>query len=67
MLKAAGIGGSLLVAIALLIAFLKSAIAFIGFITIAIKILIVIVFIAVFVGVAFLVFNGIKNSRRKSD
>ena len=56
-----------MVAIALIIAFLKSAIAFIGFLTMAVKILIVLVFVVVIVGVGFLILNGVRNSRSKRD
>ena len=63
--KAAGIGSSLLVVITLLIVLLKSLIAFVGFLTGALKILIVLVFIAVIVGVGFLILKGIAEKRRK--
>ncbi len=66
-LKAAGIGGSLLALIAIIILFFKSLIAFIGFITGAIKVLIVVLFLILIVGVGFLVFRGISNSRRAKD
>jgi hypothetical protein len=64
-LKAAGIGGSILVILALIIAFLKQIIAFIGFLTFAIKILVVVVFIAVFIGVGLMVLRAF-NDRRKA-
>jgi hypothetical protein len=63
--KAAGIGSSLLVVITLLIVLLKSLIAFVGFLTGALKILIVLVFIGVIVGVGFLILKGIAEKRRK--
>ena len=63
--KAAGIGSSLLVVITLLIVLLKSLIAFVGFLTGALKILIVLVFLAVIVGVGFLILKGIAEKRRK--
>ncbi len=66
-LKAAGIGGSLLALIAVIILFLKSIIAFIGFLTGAIKILIVLVFVLLILGVGFAVFRGISNSRRGKE
>ncbi len=63
-IKAAGIGGSILVLIALAIALLKQLITFVGFITVAIKALIVIVFIAVFVGVGYLIYKSLKENRK---
>ena len=63
--KAAGIGSSLLVVITLLIVLLKSLIAFVGFLTGALKILIVLVFLAVIIGVGFLILKGIAEKRRK--
>ena len=63
--KAAGIGSSLLVVITLLIVLLKSLIAFVGFLTGALKILIVLVFLALIVGVGFLILKGIAEKRRK--
>lgn len=66
-MKATGIGGSILVIIALVIALLKSLISFVGFITFAFKILIVLAFVAVIVGVGFLVLKGISEKRRKKE
>ena len=66
-MKAAGIGGSLLVVIALVIALLKSLITFVGFLTFAFKILIVLVFIAVILGVGFLILKGISEKRRRKE
>jgi len=66
-MKATGIGGSLLVIIALVIALLKSLISFVGFITFAFKILIVLAFVAVIVGVGFLILRGISEKRRSKD
>ena len=56
--------GSILAFIALVITFIKSLTAFIGFLTTAIQILIVLVFIAVFAGVGFLIYRGWQNSRK---
>jgi hypothetical protein len=64
MLKAAGVGGSILVIIALFIALLKALIALVAFVGLAIKIIIVIAFVALFAGVAFMIFRGWQNSRR---
>ena len=66
-LKAAGIGGSLLALIAVIIVFLKSIIAFIGFMTGAIKILIVLLFVVLFLAVGLLVLRGFREARRKKD
>lgn len=66
-MRAAGIGGSLLAVIALVIVLLKSLIAFVGFLTFAFKILIVLVFVAVIVGVGFLVLKGISEKRRSKN
>ena len=65
MLKAAGVGGSILVMIALVITLLKALVGFVGFISLAIKIVIVLAFLAVFAGVGFLIFRGYQNSRRR--
>ena len=65
MLKAAGIGGSILVIIALVIALLKTLIAFVGFISLAAKIIIILAFLFVFASVGFLIFRGWQNSRRR--
>ena len=66
-LRAAGWGGSLLVIIALVITLLKQLITFIGFITFAFKIIIVLAFIAVIGTVGFLVLKGFQNSRKHKD
>ena len=65
MLKAASIGGSILVIIALVIALLKALIAFVGFISTAIQIIIVLAFVVVFAAVGFMIFRGWQNSRRR--
>ena len=59
-MKAAGKWGSILVVIALLITLLKNLIAFVGFLTGAFKILIVLLFVAVIVGVGFLVLQSVS-------
>jgi multisubunit Na+/H+ antiporter MnhG subunit len=64
-MKATGVVGSILVILALVIAFLKQIIAFVGFLTFAIKILVVIVFVALLIGVGFLVLRAF-NDRRKA-
>jgi len=63
-LKAAGIGGSLLAVIALVIALLKTILAFIAFLTGAIKILVVLVFVALIVAIGFMVLKSWNETRR---
>jgi hypothetical protein len=65
--KAAGKWGSILVIITLVITLLKQLIALIGFITGAIKLLIILAFVAVIVGVGFLILKGINDGRRTKD
>ena len=67
-LKAAGIGGSILAILALVIYLLKTIISFIAFLTGAIKILVVLLFVAVlvFVGLAaFVTGAGRKNNGQR--
>lgn len=66
-LKASGLVGSIMVLIALAIAFLKQLIAFIGFLTFAFKIAIVLLFIAVIGGVGFLILKGMNDRKRSGD
>ncbi|HRJ88906.1 MAG TPA: hypothetical protein PLN05_08215 [Pyrinomonadaceae bacterium] len=65
--KAASKWGSILVIIALVITLLKQLIAFVGFVTGAIKILIILVFVALIVGVGFIVLKSWSDSRRSKD
>jgi hypothetical protein len=66
-MKAAGIGGSILAILALVILLLKTIIAFIGFLTGAIKILIIVVFVLLLVGVGLLVLRGLSDRRRSKE
>ena len=66
-LRAAGIGVSILVILALVIYLLKTIIAFIAFLTGAIKILIVLGFVAVFLIVGLLVLRGLIDRRRQKE
>jgi len=66
-MKAAGKWGGILVLIALLISLLKTIITFIGFLTGAIKILIILVFVFLIVGIGFMVLKGWKEARRHRD
>lgn len=65
--KAASAWGSILVVIALVITFLKSIIAFVGFLTTAIQILLVVAFIGVFALVGYLVFKAWSNNKRTKE
>ena len=66
-LAATGKWGGIFVVIALVIALLKQIIAFIGFLTAVIKIGIVLVFVALFIGVGLLVLKNMKRSAPKED
>jgi hypothetical protein len=66
-MKATGKWGGILVVIALLITLLKSLIAFVGFLTVAFKILIVLAFVIVILGVGFLILKGVSGKRRTND
>jgi len=66
-LKAAGKWGSILAIIALLITFLKTVIGFIAFLTGAIKILIILVFILLIAGIGFMVVKGLNETRRRKE
>ena len=64
-LKATGVGGSVLVILALIITFLKQIIAFIGFLTMAIKLLVILVFIALLAAIGFMILKS-WNAKRKA-
>ncbi len=63
--KAAGKWGSILVILTLIITLLKQIITFIGFLTAAIKIIVVLAFIGLFLGVGLIVFRT-WNANRKA-
>ena len=65
-LKTAGKFGSVLAILALVITLLKQIIAFVGFLTTAIKVLVVLIFAAVIIGVGLMVFRT-WNTRRKTQ
>jgi len=67
LLKATGIVGSILALIAVIILFLKTLIGFIAFLTGAIKIAIILLFVVLILSVGFMVIRGLVNSRRKKD
>lgn len=66
-LRATGIGGSILVILALVITFLKQIIAFIGFLTMAIKLFVILVFVALLVAVGCMVFKTWNAKRRAKE
>ncbi|MDH3494769.1 MAG: hypothetical protein OEM82_14540 [Acidobacteriota bacterium] len=67
LVKTAGWLGSVLAILALIIALLKQVIGFIGFLTMVIKIGIVLLFILLFVGVAALVFKAWQSGQRRKE
>jgi hypothetical protein len=66
-LKAAGIGASILVILALVITLLKQIIAFIGIITTIIKFSVVLIFVVIFIAVALMVFRTFRENRRQKE
>jgi hypothetical protein len=66
-IKAAGKWGSIMVIIALVITLLKQVIAFIGFITFALKILIVLAFVLLIVGVGFVILRSFSQNRKNKS
>lgn len=67
LLKTTGLLGSIAVLIALVITFIKTLTAFLGFLTFAIQAIIVLAFIAVFVTVAVLIFRAWQQKRDRKD
>jgi uncharacterized membrane protein len=66
-MKAAGKWGGILALIALMITLLKTIITFIGFLTGAIKILIILVFVALIIAIGFMLLKGWNEARRNRD
>ena len=66
-LKAAGKWGSVFVIIALVISLLKQIIAFIGFLTMAIKIIVVLAFIGIFLAVGLAVLRNLNGRRKREE
>lgn len=64
--KAAG-WGTVFAILALVVTLLKQIIAFIGFLTFAIKILVVLAFVTLIVGVGFMVIRSWNASRQPKD
>ncbi len=65
-IKAASIGGTIVLILALVVAVLKGVLTFLAFITGAIKLLILLAFFAVFAAVGFMVFRAWQDRRRNS-
>ena len=63
-MKGAGVVGSLLVIIALVITLLKALIGFVGFLAIVFKLALVLAFVAVFAGVGFMVFRSWQEHKK---
>jgi hypothetical protein len=66
-MKAAGRWGGILVLIALMITFLKQLIAFIAFLTGAIKLFIILIFVLLIVAVGLMVLKGMKGKRKHEE
>jgi L-asparagine transporter-like permease len=66
-LKATGKWGSVLVILALIITLLKQVIAFIGFLTAAIKIIVILAFVVLFIGVGMIVLRAWNNNRKARE
>lgn len=66
-MKAAGIGGSILALIALVIVLLKTIVGFIAFLTGAIKIIIILVFVALLLAIGLMVLKGFRESKRNKE
>jgi len=66
-MKGAGIVGSLLVIIALAITLLKALVGFVAFLAIAVKIVLVLAFVAVFVGVGFMVLRSWQEHKKTAQ
>jgi len=66
-LKAAGKWGSVLVILALIVTLLKQVIAFVGFLTMAIKFIVVIAFVGLIVGIGFALLRTRSANRQTKD
>lgn len=62
--KAAGKWGSIFAILALVITLLKQVITFISFLTMAIKVIVVLVFVALLLGVGLLIVKSWKGSKK---
>jgi hypothetical protein len=66
-MKGAGVIGSLLVIIALVITLLKAVIGFVGFLALVVKVVLVLAFIAVFAGVGFMVLRSWQEHKKTAQ
>lgn len=66
-LKAAGKWGSVFAILALIITLLKQIIAFIGFLTTAIKLFVILAFVALFLAVGMMVLGTIRKNRKAEE
>ena len=66
-LKATGKWGSVFVILALIVTLLKQVIAFVGFLTMAIKFIVILAFIVVIVGVGFVVLRSFSANRKAKE
>ncbi len=66
-LKAAGKWGSVFAILALIITLLKQIIAFIGFLTAAIKLFVILIFVALLLGVGLMVLRTWKGKRQSKS
>lgn len=66
-LRAAGKWGSIFAILALIITLLKQIIGFIGFLTFAIKVLIVMAFAAMFIGVGLMALRTFQQRKKKEE
>jgi uncharacterized membrane protein (DUF373 family) len=67
MLRAAGKWGGILTLIAVAILVLRQIIVFIGFLTFAIKAVLVLGFVALLVGVGFMIYQSWKQHKREQE
>ncbi len=66
-IKAAGKWGSVFAILALVITLLKQIIAFIGFLTTAVKVIIVLVFVALLLGIGFMILRTWQASKNNQS
>ena len=66
-MKGAGVIGSLLVIIALVITLLKALIGFVGFLAIVVKLAIILAFVALLAGVGFMVLRSWQEHKKTAQ
>ena len=66
-IKAAGKWGSIFAILALVITLLKQIIAFIGFLTTAIKVIIILVFVALLVGIGLMILRAWQSGQKHKE